>query len=222
MHAAVMTATLVLAVTGTAAAQPGITPPVGSPAGAPAEPPAGSPAAPPTWQPAAPLSPAAPLPPPALHGEMLSESTALLLSVGGTVASWAMFMAASSSSDGGAGAAETIGAFGTLLAPTFGHWYAGSIVTRGLGVRVLGVGSAFTGALYAFSHCGWEGEGDCDEADLGAALLIAGAALYIAGTVDDIATVSGKVRRHNNRMLGIAVVPTLRSDSGGFAIAGRF
>lgn len=194
MRSAATIATLVLVLAGTAAAQPGMT------------------------------APTAPLSRPPVPGELLSESKALALSVGGTLASWGAFVAVSSTSrfDGSAQGLGTVAAFGTLLAPTFGHWYAGSIVTRGLGVRVLGVGSAFAGAVISFGRCSFEGEGRCEDADLGVALLLAGAVLYVAGTADDIATVSARVRRRNSRMMGITVVPALRSDSSGIAIAGRF
>jgi hypothetical protein len=189
---------LALAIAGTAAAQPAMTPPSTSPL-----PPSAWP--PPTMQP----------------GEALSESTAVWLSLGGTVASWGLIAVASQMDErlgGNAGNIASIGALGTLLAPSFGHWYAGSYFTRGLGMRLAGVGATYLGLGILLSGC----EEDCSNAGLAAALLLGGAGFYLAGTIDDIATASGKVRRHNERLQNVAIVPMIRSDSGGLALAGRF
>lgn len=197
MRFALSAVLLALAIAGTAAAQPAMTPPS-----------------------MAPLPPSASPPPTMQQGEALSESTAVWLSLGGTVASWGLIAVASQMEEGpgsNAGNIASIGALGTLLAPSFGHWYAHSYFTRGLGMRVAGVGATYLGLGILFS-C----EEECSNTGLAAALLLGGAGFYLAGTIDDIATASGKVRRHNERLRNVAIVPMIRSDSGGLALAGRF
>jgi len=192
MRFALPAALLVLAMAGSAAAQPSLTSPS-------------------SWPP----------PPTAPQGEELSESTAVWLSLGGTAASWTLLAVASKMDQGpGSNASNigTIGALGTLLAPSFGHWYAHSYLTRGLGLRVAGVTATFFGLGVLLGSC----EDECSDAGLAAALLLGGASLYVGGTIDDIATAPGKVRRYNERFQNVALVPMIRSDSGGLMIAGRF
>lgn len=192
MRSALIAAWLVLAMAGTAAAQPGMTVPSSLPP---------------------------PLPPP--QGEELSESTAVWLSLGGTAASWTLVAVASKMDQGAgsnAGRIGTIGALGTLFAPSFGHWYARSFLTRGLGLRVAGVTATFLGLSILLSQC----DDECSNAGLAAALMLGGAGLYVGGTIDDIAAAPGKVRRYNQRFQDVAVVPMIRGDSSGLMIAGRF
>ena len=193
MRSAVVSAVFLVAIAGTAAAQPGVMPPTA----------------------------AAPAPPP---GEQLSESTALALSLGGTVASWGMVVASAEMGSGthGRQAIGTIGGFGAYLAPGFGHWYARKIFTRGLGLRLLGTGVVFAGALVAFSECPLFSSNDCHESVIGPGLAIAGSALFVGGTIDDIAGAPGAVRNYNQRFHDVAIVPVIRGDSSGVMIAGRF
>jgi hypothetical protein len=193
MRASLTAAWLVLALAGTAAAQPSMTPPSALP------------------QPAAPPA------------EELSESTAAYLSLGGTIAAWSLIAVASEMDHGAGSKAEnlaTIGALGTLLAPSFGHWYARSYLTRGLGLRVAGIAATVVGIGILLPGC----EEDCNNTGLGVALLLGGAGLYVGGTIDDIATAPGKVSRYNEdqRFHNVALVPMVRSNSGGLAVAGRF
>lgn len=188
---------VVLALAGTAAAQPGMTAPFEQP---------------PPQQPAP-------------QQDQVDENVALGLSLGGTVASWALVLAASSMDNGSGGSAQalgTAGALGTLFAPSFGHWYAHSYGTRGLALRGAGVGAAFIGALVAFSECPIFSGDQCHESGIGPALLIAGAGLYLGGTIDDIVTAPGTARRYNHRFENISIVPVLRRDSDGVAVMGRF
>lgn len=117
-----------------------------------------------------------------------------------------------------AGRIGTIGALGTLVAPSFGHWYARSFLTRGLGLRVAGATATFFGLAILISQC----EDECSNAGLAAALMLGGAGLYVGGTIDDIATAPGKVRRYNERFHDVALVPMIRGDSSGLTVAGRF
>jgi hypothetical protein len=192
MRSALIAACLVLAMAGTAAAQPGMTVPSASPP-------------PPTPQ----------------QGEELSESTAVWLSLGGTAASWTLLAVASKMDQGGssnAGRIGTIGALGTLFAPSFGHWYARSFLTRGLGLRVAGAAAAFFGLSLLLSQC----EDECSGAPLAGALMLGGAGLYVGGTIDDIAAAPGKVRQYNQRFQNVVVAPMIRADGSGLMIAGRF
>ena len=76
-------------------------------------------------------------------GDEKSESTAFWLSFGGTVGSYALVFGGSalaaqsrnSSASNLAGSAASVGLVGTLIAPTFGHWYGGKGFTRGFGLR---------------------------------------------------------------------------------------
>jgi hypothetical protein len=191
MTSTVRIALLVLAMAGNAAAQPSLTPPSPSP------------------------------PQPALQGDELSETTALWLSLGGTAASWTLIAVAADMDHRGsskAGSIATIGAFGTLLAPSFGHWYARSPVTRGLGMRLAGASAVFLGVMIAIGCDGCSGSG----VNLPLVLALTGTGLYIGGTIDDIVTAPGKARRYNHRFQDVTVVPMIHRDNSGFMITGRF
>jgi hypothetical protein len=192
MRSVAAAALLVLAFTGTAAAQPGLT-----------------------------LPPPAPLPPPVLRGEQLSETTASWLAFGGTAASWTLIFVAAdmNHAHGNASRVATIGAIGTVFAPSFGHWYADSFLTRGLGLRVLGIG--FTVAALASLASAANCEDDCGDSSFGV-LALAGAGLFIAGTIDDLATTPSAVRRHNQRLQSLAIAPVVHRGSTGLALTGRF
>ena len=196
---------LVLALAGTAAAQPGVTPPISAP------PQPGLP----------PPSPLPPPPPAQPQGEELSETTALLLSLGGTAASWTLVGVAVAMDNNGNRTAANIGALGlvgTFFAPSFGHWYARSFLSRGLGLRAAGVSTE----LLAFMVLVVEGVTGQDNSRLAEGIAIAGAALYVAGTIDDIVTAPGSARRYNQRFQYLTVAPMIRPDAGGVMLTGRF
>ncbi|HEY0482731.1 MAG TPA: hypothetical protein VGD37_34655 [Kofleriaceae bacterium] len=195
MRSAVLATALVSALTGTAAAQPGLTPPAPWPAPMPYP---------------APAMPAV---------DTVSESTALWLSLGGTAMSWTILIAGLKADDGNpaAGRIAEIGAFGTLFAPTLGHWYAREIGTRGLGLRLAGVGALMFGAILVLG-C----EDECGSSGPAAGALLLGAGLYVAGTIDDIATAPSAARRYNQRFSGLAIVPMVRRDAAGVVLGARF
>jgi hypothetical protein len=170
------------------------------------------------------MDPEPPPPPQASAADHVDPDVAAALSVGGTMVSWGMILAASSMSGDSASTIGTAGVVGAMFGPSFGHWYAHSFATRGLGLRAAGAGAAFIGALVAFSECPLFSEEDCHESGLGPALAIAGAGLFIGGTLDDIATASRKARRYNESQLvqGVTVMPVLSHDAGGVAVLGRF
>ena len=152
---------------------------------------------------------------PVQHDEV-SEDTALGLALGGTVASWgAVIVGGKMGNDGLA----TAGAIGTLIAPSFGHWYSHQIFTRGLGLRALGVGVA----IVAFGMA-WDASftGEDDDEDTAGVLLLVGAGMYVAGTVDDIATAGAAARKYNARFRDVTVVPTANANGGGLSLVGRF
>jgi hypothetical protein len=191
MRSAIIVALLVVAIAGTASAQPGVTAPSAA-------------AASPTQAP----------------GEERSETTALLLSLGGTAASWTALVAGfemEQHGQGSAGGVTAVGGLGTLLAPSFGHWYAGAVGGRGLGLRLAGLGVALLAVAYVANVC----EDECNAAPAQGILLV-GAGLYLAGTIESIATAPGAARRYNHRFQNVAIVPMLRRGSDGIAIAGRF
>jgi hypothetical protein len=193
MRSAAIIASLVLGLAGTATAQPGLTP-------------AASPALP---------------PPPAMppQGDALNENTALALSLGGTMASWSLILAASELSAQSRVAENLgwIGAAGVLLGPSFGHWYARSFVTRGLGLRIAGVVTT-TVAFGYLAGC----EDGCNHSGVLAGALLTGVGLMFAGTLDDIITAPGAARRYNERSGSFAVVPMVRRDASGVMLTGRF
>ncbi len=211
---------LVLAA-GTARAQPGNTPLIDP--DEPPLPPAGYQAASPTQRQL--------LPPDR------SESTALWLSLGGTLASYGLWFGGiavgeNSTSESGrslAGSAAAVGVVGTLLAPSFGHWYGGKGFTRGFGLRLGALAVGVTAIVVALSGCslGFGSHDDQDEdedcgqgAPAGAILGIAAAGMWIGGTVDDIIQAPRRVRRRNAARY--AITPLVQRDRAGLALVGSF
>lgn len=175
-------------------------------------------AAPPGAQPSA-FGPPSQLEPPRparprkepVRGQRLSEITALELSVGGTVVGWSMFIAGFKMESG---KVIALGALGTLLGPSVGHWYGGAAVTRGMGLRLAGGAAAFYGFVrVAFCETG------CSDKD--GYLMLGGALLYVVATLDDVITAPRRVRRHNEALeLGLA--PMVAPRAAGIALGGRF
>lgn len=190
-------ASVILVLAGRAAAQPGTVAPTPVPST--------------TGSPVAPVPPA-PAPPPSPTEGDRDEGTANLLAVGGTLASWSVLLAAASAGHGNNGVVP-FAFVSTLLAPTFGHWYAGTPVTGWLGLRI----AAVVGGLVVLEHC----EDECNLAPAAYAVP----ALYAIGTIGDIATTPADVRRHNEerRMLrDLAVAPMIHRGGGGLVLGARF
>lgn len=197
MKTAAVIVTVVLGFAGVARAQPALTPP----------------------QPQ-------PLPPPAaMHPEdEVSETAALMLSLGGTAAAYGLIVAgAYADNDSTSEPLVTAGVLGTFFAPSFGHWYAHSFATRGMAIRGLASAGMLVGGLVALSECPLFSEEPCDTSGADV-LIVASFIAYAVGTVDDIVTAPGKARAYNrrNRSPGLAVMPIARRDSGGFALVGTF
>ena len=223
MKHALLTASLLLALTGRASAQPGVTPPVSAPDVAdepPARAPLPAPAPAPVMvpEPDAEVAPApTPTPAPQPSGSRLSEGTALVLSLGGTAVSWGLLF----------GGAELPGLVGAVLAPSFGNWYAGRYLTRGLGLRVGGMAMFVAGAVVALGGSGGYGHdntsSDDSDESAGVAILIGGLALFAIGTVDDIISAPANARKTNReRGYTLGLAPVVTQHSAGFALGGRF
>jgi hypothetical protein len=189
-----------------ALAQPGMTPP----------------------RPSAPVMVQAPPPdpdPPLLPGDV-NPSTALWYSLGGTLGSYTLVVVGANA---GSGPAVAIGSVGTLLAPSFGHWYAGHGFSRGLAMRLLGASALFAGSLLAFASLGSdpsdEGSSEHGNDGLIVGALLVGGGLWIGGTIDDIVTAPKFARRANvkrHALAGYAVMPTLQHGGAGLALVASF
>ncbi|HWO22935.1 MAG TPA: hypothetical protein VNO30_29445 [Kofleriaceae bacterium] len=168
-------------------------------------------------------------PPPHPIGSRRSEGTALLLSLGGTTVSWGLLLGGSRLFEGAAYA----GGIGAVIAPSLGHWYAGTALTRGMGVRLLGTALIFGGAVVGVAsffdqlHDDNDDDNDTDtvvrDSPTAKALVISGLVLVAAGTIDDIITAPLRVRRENRaRGWGVGLAPVVTQQSAGFALGGRF
>jgi hypothetical protein len=153
----------------------------------------------------------------AVEVDAVDENVAAGLSLGGTVVSWGLLIAAGNMNNETMG---TIGALGTLFAPSLGHWYSRALLTRGLGIRALGLGIGMVGLAMAFDNAFEESDRNND--GTAGALLLIGAGMYIAGTVDDIAMAPTAARRYNARFNDVMIVPQLNPHGGGLALLGRF
>jgi hypothetical protein len=119
------------------------------------------------------------------------------------------------------------GAVASVVTPSIGHWYAHDVWSRGLTMRTAAIA---TGAASAFVYAILAGECDDDPDCSGPPSAVVGmalsAALYIAGTVDDIRTADDAAIRHNAHERRWQVSPTvLRAPGGpvaGLAVVGRF
>jgi hypothetical protein len=152
----------------------------------------------------------------------LNEDAAIWLSLGGTMASLGTLVVAGEMAAHGNNNATTvgvIGAVGTMFAPSFGHWYARRIVSRGLVLRLAGVALGALSAMVTLATC----EDECSIA-LPALLGITGIGSYVVGMFDDVVTASRDVRSYNEHLHNVSIVPVVRRDnhSVGLAIAGQF
>lgn len=156
--------------------------------------------------------------PSAAPSEPVSDQVAIGISVGSTAASWALLaVAVTRDSNSYRGPMAVVGALGTVLAPSFGHWYAGSRPLRGLALRLAGLATLVGVGVLVAAQC----DDECSSA-AGGVVLIGGAGLYLAGTIDDVVRIPGAVRRYNEGLRGVTVVPAIQRDGGGLLIVGRF
>lgn len=111
-----------------------------------------------------------------------------------------------------------------LVGPTAGHWYAGKIVSTGLGLRLGGA------ALMALSS-GLAGQSAVPELlgadggsyELGIAGVVLGGGLMAVGAIHDIATADNAARAYNHKHARtLNVTPTITREQTGFALVGTF
>jgi MFS family permease len=195
------------AVAGTERAQPGNAPPPPPPVYAPPPPPPGYPVPPPASGPVA--------------GEK-SPGVALALSLGGTVGCVALGGLADTTGNDGL---ATAGGLCLWVAPSFGHWYAGTWWTTGMTLRTAALGGLVVGAALLFDEC-VNDEVGCDEG-ISTAVLLGAAFTFIGGIVYDVATAPGAARKHNRRLreraaYGWTLAPVVTPDRAGFVLRTRF
>lgn len=215
-------------VSSTALAQPGNVDPQPEPA--PAEPPypepQPQPQPPPTYAPQ-PTYAQPPVAPVVVPHDTVDPDVAMGISLGATAVSWGLLIAGSRDSTSSSRqdtnqAIATVGAIGTLFAPSFGHWYAHDGLTRGLGLRLGGVAVATLGLAIAFNDAFGDSESGNDDVGTGTGLMLLGAGLYLGGTIDDIATAGSAARKYNARFDNVGVIPTMNQHGGGLSVVGRF
>ncbi len=170
-----------------------------------------------------PAAPAEPPPAPVQPGAPKSETTALLLSLGGTLLPVGLAIGAASSTDSPRTyswlAVSTV--VSATFGPSIGHWYAGKGATRGLGLRLAGGATALLGVGLALAECPISFSGDPCEPGLGIVLLAIGGAVFVGGMVDDVVTAPRRVWRYNQER-GFGVAPVVTPSSTGLALGGRF
>jgi hypothetical protein len=153
--------------------------------------------------------------------EIKSPGTALALSLGGTVAAYALAGLGGASESGPLGAA---GSLGIWLAPSLGHWYAGRGWTPGLKWRLGGAGAAVIGMMWFFTDC--IGDGCNEDFHPGLFMMLGGGGAFVGGTIHDIATAPEAARQYNlraaGRVQGLSVRPTVGAGRAGLALGGRF
>jgi hypothetical protein len=150
----------------------------------------------------------------------LSPATAVLLSAGATVASWSVMLAAASDDSGRSDSLVLVGALGTLVAPSLGHWYARDYLTAGMGLRAVGAAAMIGGVFAAFDDL-FEDDRDDSAADTA---IVLGVIAYGAGTIYDIATAGRAAQRYNDQRHHLALAPVVNPTTGsyGVALGGRF
>jgi hypothetical protein len=154
------------------------------------------------------------------HADEVSKSpaTALALSAGGTAASVAALIYASSRDTAPeANTVAVLGLGGLLVTPSLGHWYAGEKASTGLLIRAGGGAIVLAAALMAL-EC--RANNTCDDRPTGA-LLIGGATWILVGAIWDVATAPRAARRWNARH-AVSIVPTVTPAGAGLAVGGAF
>jgi hypothetical protein len=163
-------------------------------------------------------------PAPAPTAERKDPSTAVLLSLGITAASYVTLFAAADSHENLA----LLGFVGTYLGPSTGQWYAGQVGGLGLGLRAAG----FVSMVYGFSQvleseCDYEYD-DCSgsDGDAGGVLMLAGAGLWVGSSIYDIVLAKRAADSWNARH-NVGLAPMVTADASGnrtpgLVLTGRF
>jgi hypothetical protein len=144
----------------------------------------------------------------------LYPGVALLISMAGTLGTWSLL----AFSLGEESRMDWIAAAGAVLGPNAGHWYQGTIATRGTAARALGA----LGLMYGV-HWLRDFSLDDDDSPLPPlASLAAGTALCLIGTLDDLVDAPLRAWRRNKRLDSLVLTPTINDRSAGFTLGGRF
>lgn len=182
-------------------------------------------AAQPSLPPGVPALSGEPLPP---HEEV-SPGVALGLSLGATAGSWAVLGAVASAKFDNNHVRDNLAgvfAFGTLVAPTAGHWYARRLGSPGLIARAVGAGILYW-TISRSNVARPLSDGSRDDKFPVVAGLGLGLGTYAVATVYDIIDAPRAARRYNQRKLTLPVRPLFGRGLGGnpsfgLAVAGRF
>ena len=150
-----------------------------------------------------------------------SETTALALSLGGTVASVGVAAYGFANMIDGHEESSSVGLWaGGLLSlvitPSLGHIYAGDGMTNGLALRAGGAAVAVVG-FFQWARCTDE---NCGFLEGGHPTLLVGGGLAAAGVIWDIATARKAARRTNEKRLSL--VPAAAGAKVGLSLAGSF
>src|SRR5262245_52823444 len=120
----------------------------------------------------------------------IDPDVAMALSLGATAAGYIAAIEAADTRDDDVEDLLTVAAVvGISRGPSFGHWYQRDLWTRGLGIRLAGVGGAFLGLMLAAPFS----ESNDDEGAAVAALVI-GTGAFAIGTLDDIFSAPANAR----------------------------
>lgn len=156
------------------------------------------------------------------RGSYKSPSTALALSLGGTIGTFALMGVGGAAENG---AMYTVGSLGMWVAPSFGHWYVGNGWTTGLKWRLAGAGAAAIGVMWVAVDC--IGSGCEDDFHPGLMLAVGGGVSFVGGMIHDIATAPRAAREHNarldeSRVQDVTIRPTFGNGRAGVTLSGRF
>jgi hypothetical protein len=151
-------------------------------------------------------------------------NTALLLSLGGTAVSGALFLAGTHMDYEQGDHLIEAGLLSSLVTPSLGEWYAGKPLTVGMGIRGASALAEMYGLAEAFS-C-WD-ECSNNDNDTAGVLIVGGLIGYGAGIIYDIVDAPNAARAYNRAHATWQVVPTvMRTPSGdmhmGVGIGGAF
>jgi hypothetical protein len=151
-------------------------------------------------------------------------NTALMLSLGGTLASHAIMFAGLAANNGDL----VLGGLATgFFAPSFGEWYAGKPLTAGMGIRAASALVTVAGVAQGLKCLDFESSDTrCDSGDSAGVLIAGGLIGYAAGSVYDIATAPSAAREYNQKHAVRLQPAMLRMPSGsttmGVGIGGTF
>lgn len=148
-------------------------------------------------------------------GEPKSPKLATVLSTVPTLIGYATVtgVLVSGAQGGGAKVAFTFGGTLAIAGPSFGNFYAENYSPEGLTMRSISLGVAFTGMFVIAAEC--EDLDPCPGYPVGKVFLGSAAALFVGGTIWDIATAGRDARRYNANW---RLAPT----GNGVALSGTF